>query len=492
MFKVMVVEDEPPIARAVRSAIEHADSDFSVACCCINGREAVERLEKEDFDIVFTDIKMPVMTGLELAEWIHANKPETMVVILSGFSDFEYAKRALAYKVFDYVLKPVSKEKIAELGNRIRAELGEKKQSAAYGDDRGTAVILACAGAYLLYGAEVMLPGANFWSDERLEDFMSRELNENEGYVFFNSNTPSERYVVVECDDAARQESIVRDLYGEFCGGELPITVVYKKNVPFRDAGKSLAGLRERLIKTLVLGRSQMICADDSADTYGSIEPAYSKSDIEALTLSIKNGDMNGVRVRFGKILTQMRDQTFTQEEVNGFLNVVLDTYALNYPQSMQRKNTSVKHEFVNALASFTTYDAFLDDVVSILMTLRRDVPASDRNAQLADAVEEFLIRNYNKDVSGKTIAREFGFVPSYVSRIFKRAKGVSPNEFLVHYRIELAKKMLAEEPGIRIKEVADRVGFKESYYFSKTFKRETGMWPTELNKSGASPDTED
>ena len=483
MFKVMVVEDEPPIARAVKNAIDHTDSDFYVARVCINGREAADILAREDFDVVFTDIKKPIMSGLELAAWIHENKPETMVIILSGFSDFEFAKKALTYKVFDYLLKPINKEKMAELGDRIRAELGTKKDAGKPSADRDTVVILACAGAYLLYGSEVILPGANFWSDERVESFMKRSLKDGEEYVFFNSNIPSERYIVVECDTPERQSEIAGRLFSDFSGEELPVTIIYKKGVRMSEAGKCLAGLREQLIRSLVLDRSQLICVDELPDIYGEIEQPYSKAEIDALTSAIKNGDRAKVRSLFGSILDGMREKDFTQEEVNGFLNVVLDTYALNYPQAMQRKNTSVKHEFVNALAAFTSYDAFLDDVVSILLTLRRDVPASDRNSQLADAVEEYLVRNYAKDITGKTIAREFGFVPSYISRIFKRCKGVSPNEYLTGYRVELAKKIISENPDMKIKEVANRVGFKESYYFSKTFKRETGMWPTELNK---------
>ncbi|MBQ7499634.1 MAG: response regulator, partial [Clostridia bacterium] len=425
MFKVMVVEDEPPIARSVRNAIENADADFTVAKICRNGREAVETLETEDYDIVFTDIRMPIMTGLELAGWIYKNKPGIMTVILSGYSDFEYAKKALAYKVFDYILKPVSKEKISELAERIRSELGAKRSAEHPAEDRDTAVVLACAGAYLLYGSEAFLPGANFWSDDEISRFMEGILKDDESFVFFNSNIPSERYIVIQCDSPERQDHAACAFYERFCGGELPITVVYRRSVRFRDAAKSFNRLREHLIKSLILDCSQLICVNDTLDTFGEIAAPYSKSDIESLTAAIKNGDGNEVRTRFSKILSDMRDSRFTQEEINGFLNVVLDTYALNYPQAMQRKNTSVKHEFVNALASFTSYDAFFDDIVSILMTLRRDVVVSDRNAKLADSVEEYLKANYNKDITGKTLAREFGFVPSYISRIFKRNKGV-------------------------------------------------------------------
>ncbi len=70
-------------------------------------------------------------------------------------------------------------------------------------------------------------------------------------------------------------------------------------------------------------------------------------------------------------VLDNMMSSECTQEEINGFLNIILDAYTLNYPNHMKRKNTSVKKEFVNALASFVSYDAFVDDIISILSSLR-------------------------------------------------------------------------------------------------------------------------
>ena len=115
MYRVLLVEDEPPILRAEKAAIEGAAIDFLVVKCAENGKEAVAALENDAFDIVFTDIKMPTMDGLKLAEWIHINRPDTMVILLSGYSDFKYARCALQYKVFDYVLKPVSRAKLQKL-----------------------------------------------------------------------------------------------------------------------------------------------------------------------------------------------------------------------------------------------------------------------------------------------------------------------------------------------------------------------------------------
>ena len=99
--------------------------------------------------------------------------------------------------------------------------------------------MLACAGAYLLYGSEALLPGANYWLDEDIEKFMGSILNEDESFLFFNSNIPSERYMVIQCDSAERQDRTVRAFYEKFAGTELPVTVIYKKSVRFRDASKS-------------------------------------------------------------------------------------------------------------------------------------------------------------------------------------------------------------------------------------------------------------
>lgn len=481
MYKVLLAEDEPPIMRTLKTAVERANPDFKVEKCCINGKQAAEALKNERFDVVITDIKMPVMSGIELAKWIYENSPKTLVVLLSGYREFDYARSALEYKVFDYILKPASKEKVAELLQRISAELEKGRAEPPMPDgDNISAVILVCAGAYLLYGTDSMLAGEQFWSDDIIEGFMSSVLKPDEAYVSFYSNFRSERFFAVDCGSLERQERIVADLYEYLRGRGLPITVMYKTGVKFRDAGKCFSELREHMIKKLVLGRSGIICCNASDDAYSEIVHTYSKEDIDAVVRMIKNGDIDSVRNKLKEIFDSMQRDNCTQEEVNGLLNLILDTYTLNYPDKIKRKNSSVKREFIATAASFTTYEALADDAASILMTLRADIKA-DRYEALADEVEQFIKSNYSKNITSETLSRKFGFVPSYISRLFKKHKGVSPSEYLTEYRIEQAKKILEGNSEIMIKEVADMVGFKEAYYFSKTFKRETGMWPTEF-----------
>lgn len=482
MYKLLIAEDEPPIMRTIKKAFETADADFKDVRSAMNGKQAQKLLEEEDFDVVITDIKMPVMSGIKLAEWIHENRPGLPVVILSGYSDFEYTRKALEYKVFDYLLKPVSLSAVAELTERLKKELAPK-QAKKLLDGSMTAVVIACAGAYLLYDSEVLMPGAAFWSDEKIERFMEAELRDAEEYIFFNENSQVERYIVIQAETEQRRIEIIEKLYERMSQRTIPVTVVYNASVLFKDTGEYFQKLRQNLIKRAVLGKSQLINECDRKEVFTEMSRPYTLEDIEKTTAAISTGNNADLRQVMSELFKKMQEAGSTQEEVNDMLNVILDTYVLKNPGNVQRHNTSVKREFVNALAGFVTYDGLLDDVVSILMTLRSDRKNGDRYEKLSNEVESYLILNYQNNITSKTLASEFGFVPSYISRIFKRQKGISPNEFLTRYRIDIAKRYLREQPDMKIIELALMVGFKDSYYFSKTFKKETGIWPTEYAK---------
>ena len=108
MFKVLIAEDEPPIMRMIKSTLETVDSDFKVTECCINGKNAVEKLKNEDFDIVITDIKMPIMNGLEATRIIReegASLPIIMQTAYAFSSDRENAMQAGASEV---LVKPIT------------------------------------------------------------------------------------------------------------------------------------------------------------------------------------------------------------------------------------------------------------------------------------------------------------------------------------------------------------------------------------------------
>ena len=122
MLKVLLVDDEPFIIQGLKVLIDWEQEGYTIAGTASNGKEAYDFLKKESVDLIIADIQMPVMTGLELQETIRKeNLSNAYFVILSGYADFEYARRALQNECMDYILKPVDREMLLKLLNRVSA-----------------------------------------------------------------------------------------------------------------------------------------------------------------------------------------------------------------------------------------------------------------------------------------------------------------------------------------------------------------------------------
>ena len=124
-YNVLLVDDEFYLRQSLNRKIAEADPTFFVTCECADGKAALDTLTDNDIQVVFTDIRMPEMDGLALAKEIKERFPDVVTVILTGFADFEYAKKAIHYGVFEYLLKPVSEEELAGVLNRISLRLRE-------------------------------------------------------------------------------------------------------------------------------------------------------------------------------------------------------------------------------------------------------------------------------------------------------------------------------------------------------------------------------
>ena len=115
-FQVLLADDEHYVRKGLlRRFKELQGDDFRVIAEAENGEEALAMLKKHDVQLVITDIRMPVMDGLELTRKIREQYPDLLTVILTGYPDFEYAQKALRYGAFDYLVKPVSEEALDNL-----------------------------------------------------------------------------------------------------------------------------------------------------------------------------------------------------------------------------------------------------------------------------------------------------------------------------------------------------------------------------------------
>ena len=122
MFGAIVVDDEPMIRNGISSFINNSDTGFEVIGIFKDGSEAIDFLKENDVSLVVSDIKMINVSGIELAKYVYENKPETKVVILSGYADFEYAQSAIKYNVTEYLTKPTNFEEFKKILLKIRSE----------------------------------------------------------------------------------------------------------------------------------------------------------------------------------------------------------------------------------------------------------------------------------------------------------------------------------------------------------------------------------
>lgn len=123
MNHILVVDDEPLMRTWLSKSIPKHSTCFDVPNTAQDGIEAIEYLKQAAYDVVITDIKMPGMDGLSLAKFIQENYPDTVVIIISGFNDFAYARKAIQYGVKDYLLKPLVDDDLIKLLNDISKRL---------------------------------------------------------------------------------------------------------------------------------------------------------------------------------------------------------------------------------------------------------------------------------------------------------------------------------------------------------------------------------
>ncbi|RCW43000.1 response regulator [Paenibacillus prosopidis] len=129
MYTALITEDSKPILRNIKALLQSTDLPISIAATASNGEEALEYMRQHPVDILLTDIRMPKMDGLALIEQAKHIYPQLKVVLISGYNDFEYTRKALNLQVFDYLLKPVERHQLLEVMERIIVQLNEGQVS---------------------------------------------------------------------------------------------------------------------------------------------------------------------------------------------------------------------------------------------------------------------------------------------------------------------------------------------------------------------------
>ena len=134
MYAIMIVEDEELIRQGLTSLVDYEQFGMAVINQAENGREAWEKFQDQPADILLTDINMPQMNGLDLAHLVKEQSPSCHIIFLTGYDDFEFARKAIKLGADDYLLKPFSKDDIEEMLAKVKGKLDQERKKAQVED----------------------------------------------------------------------------------------------------------------------------------------------------------------------------------------------------------------------------------------------------------------------------------------------------------------------------------------------------------------------
>ena len=509
MIKVVIVEDKPPILWSIKQKVQNYSAELKVVGEAYNGQEALRLIEGLKPDIVFTDIRMPVMDGLELISQVKKLQTDTHFVIISGYDEFEYARQAMKLGVSDYILKPITQEAIDDVLSKIvgdiqaRVSQDEKrllqdllncgknidfeKQAFSY---RYFITAIICAGSYSNQAIDYTNPFNFIGSKVNYDETVSKHLPLNVFYWSFAGKNLNEMVLLfgVSDDVGFDLSRVIESIGSDLSALNTPITIAVSKRISnVNNIGIETQNTRALLRKNLIFGRSGIIYSD-SARSGAAENLLFLDSSLEKKLFSLVQGNQrelffNEIR----KIISNFEQSSSTQYNIENSLKYI--THICNRA-AIDRSDfsNSLELEVEEVLSISKDYKALLQGLSSIFgqfFTVSSDLRQKrEPLKEIIDTVENYIKANFAKQITINDIADMVKVDPCHLSKTFKSVKGISPMEYLTNLRIEKSKELILNDPGLMLRDIAEIVGYTNQYYFSRIFKTVTGLSPSEFKSS--------
>lgn len=516
MFKIVVVDDEPLILRSIKKSIEDAHTGFIIVGEAINGKFAIDIIEKTLPDIVFTDIRMPVVDGLALIEELVSRGIQSKFVILSGYQEFDYAKKALELGAADYLLKPIDQRKLGDLLCKLYSNLVISRNKSQYRflesmvnnyanpipstaeevkcfeDYRFYASILICSGSYCTFSCNWITPAKDFWSNTDLDLILSKIASDTCRYWIMELGHGNDKLVVLASHDDFQHSvtGIYKEIFEALGERKFPVTIVTDRklcslvNLPYVIQYQKIM-----LTKSIVFGDSRLITPDSAVDTIETAERLVDINSEKLLLMFIQKKQSEQFKREFNKLLTFYKEKHSPQLRLVSTLKYIVNIFEISDNRPSQKRFLEIEMEIDELISNSVTYESLsegmsfiFDDLFNFLRNLNME--KSDHEV-LADKVELYISHNYSQQISLQSIAENFNVVLPFLSRVFKKQKGMPPMEFLISLRIEKAKELLQISPPLPLKEISQAIGYEDPFYMSRIFKSVTGKSPSEYRISG-------
>lgn len=418
MIRCLIIDDD----KFERDGLRYMISQMGLAlevCDVRNGRLGLESMEKGHFDIVITDIKMPVMDGIVFLERAKERHPDVVYIIYSGHSDFEYAKKAISLQVLEFLVKPVTEEEFERVMNRAMDFVRQRKQQAAsdmleYLRERRTFKAFPGIDGQLLL----------LWGGKSLRENFSK-LEEEMTLLILNE----QHYLGYRSAEKSRKELFWRDygvhggIMAEISGDWENVVRIYERMETARKDG---------------IFRRGVVIEESICRNHSLWKPAEENLWEEQL-------------------LSHLKDCSFLWKD-----GIHLTAMAME------------EQEFLTEQIRKVTFMEELEELIGSYRKREQDMVVYE--------IKHYIGEHYQEEITVDMLAKAVYLTPSYLCTIFKKNTGTTLVHYLTQYRIEQAMELL-KNGKLKTAEIAKRVGYHNISYFNLVFKARTGKTPGQYRK---------
>lgn len=481
MHTLLIVEDEKLIRQGIKAMVQRCGVPVENILECGNGEMALEILKMQDVDVMFTDIRMPKMDGIALVKAMQDLPHVPLTVAVSGYDDFTYAVEMLRMGVRDYILKPVDREKVKEVLEKLNKEIDAGKESARKDRNIGRQqlkyailnekltdsqkdLIIRQYGGTFFSGEYLVVCTNNTGKEMSAEADMPylylSDVDDNELYITDAAYLPilgreelKKRYVGVSAPHFGLDT--IKEAYQEALAARKESFYLGKKATHYEEMVTRKAAvlhLEEASIGQIV----QMLGTDKYEDALRQLSRIFKNAGLGGYEPANMEKSM---QVLFDGILSTYANILETDKrEIKSFYEM----YCYNCLEELERDVFEWLTHFCDTLNS--RFDDY-------------------KNKQKIQQAITFIKENYDKDLNMAVVSNHISMNYSLFSYVFKQYTGSNFVNYLKEIRIEEAKRLL-EETDMKIIDISGRVGYENEKHFMKTFKAACGVSPTEYRKN--------
>lgn len=524
-YKMLIADDESFVINGLKNSIPWEQYGIEIIGEASDGLEALEIINNQHVDILFTDIIMPELDGIQLIEEIRKQKKKIKIVVLSGFNDFDYARSAIHYRVTEYLLKPATLEKIQQVVQRIVIQCDEERDHKKHDMELESKLCKALPRIEerfylsLLFGLYekdlheylgldlknykfkvITAHIDNLFSgrmdhltqkEKQLKIIHVNELLKTELREPFNiiilPYAQAETVLLFKLDNEDEMALLISKLgkVQQRVREYVSTTISFGYGNSYTDIRKiqdSFKESKEALKHKLYYGNESIIAYGDIVNNQGSYIDTI--SDLKQSFIdSIKLQDAE----KSDQLLQRMHDILQNDKRYKIYyvrklcMEIILILSMTLYDKNEELEliyNKKVK--LLDYIQQLETLDIIFDTLIDISKTVINylNEKSKNRNKNTLNKIINYIHENIDKEITLEKIASEVYLTPNYTGHIFKENMSMSFNEYVTQVRMEYAKKFLMQ-PENKIYDVSFMVGYKNPHYFSKLFKKHTGVSPS-------------